>query len=165
MTLLGFLRLFAQEQGKAVVDPLQRKEKGHDQIGGQENRVARIGGDADGNVTAPGQWVDIIVLDHAVDRDRQAGQDNRVLQPAQLFGPAQMGRSQRGDGHIAEKRVGALQPLIRAKPTDKAGQAKDGADQIRNDQQHHRDKERIAPDLLPDRAPGYRRTFVCRPIR
>jgi len=73
------LGLMAEQEGEAAIDPFQREEEGHDEVGRQENGIARIGGDACLYVSAPGQRVNTIVLHDAVDRDGQAGQDDRML--------------------------------------------------------------------------------------
>ena len=139
----------AQQAHKAAEYPFERDKERDDQHRAQENGVPGVACYARGRVAAPGQRVDVVVLHYAVDRAGQADDDDGVLQPPHLLGPPQRRRRQPADQDIGEESIGALQALVRAKPADKAGYAEERTDGIRQDQQCHRDKERVAHKATP----------------
>ena len=54
------------------------------------------------------------MLNERIDGNGRAGDDDRMLQAANLLGAAQRGGCEERDRYVAEKAVGALQALVRA---------------------------------------------------
>ncbi len=83
--LVGVDRLAdAHEAHKAGEDALQRQEEGHDEVRRQEDGVAGVGSHARLHIATPRQRIQPSVLDDAVNGDGQAGDDDGVLEAAQL---------------------------------------------------------------------------------
>ena len=98
------------------------------------------------HVAAPRQRVKTVALEHAVNGNGQARDDNDVTQASNLLGMTQVGHDRQRNHDVGEKAVRALQPLIGAEPTDKGRHAKERANQVGDNQQANRQQKRRAPE-------------------
>ena len=138
-----------QQPAQMLQQPLQRQEKRHDQVGGHEDRVAHVAGDAPLNVAAPRQRIESGSLQQTVDGNRHADDDNRVGHAPPLLGPPQVSQHQEKDHDVGQHGVGALQALVGAEKADTRVERKDRADQVGKDQQQRRQHQRRAGDTAP----------------